>query len=36
MRARKTLQNVGAKVLGIVLNKVDVRHDGYYGYYNQY
>ncbi len=30
-RARKILQNVGANVLGIVLNKVDVRHDGYYG-----
>ena len=35
-RARKILQNVGAKVLGIVLNKVDVRHDGYYGYHNHY
>ncbi len=32
-RARKILQNVGANVLGIVLNKVDVRHDGYYGEY---
>jgi polysaccharide biosynthesis transport protein len=35
-RARKILQNVGANVLGIVLNKVDVRHDGYYGYYGHY
>ena len=32
-RARKILKNVGANVLGIVLNKVDVRHDGYYGEY---
>jgi len=36
MRARKILQNVGANVIGIVLNKVDVRHGGYYGYYNHY
>jgi Mrp family chromosome partitioning ATPase len=36
MRARKILQNVGANVLGIVFNKVDVRHDGYYGYYHHY
>ena len=35
-RARKILQNVGATVLGIVFNKVDVRHDGYYGYYGHY
>ena len=35
-RARKVLQNVGANVLGIVLNKVDVRHDGYYGEYDHY
>jgi polysaccharide biosynthesis transport protein len=35
-RARKILQNVGANVLGIVLNKVDVRHDGYYGYNTHY
>ena len=36
IRARKILQNVGANVLGIVLNKVDVRHDGYYGQYGHY
>jgi succinoglycan biosynthesis transport protein ExoP len=35
-RARKILQNVGANVLGIVLNKADVRHDGYYGYNTHY
>jgi capsular exopolysaccharide synthesis family protein len=32
-RAYKVLQIAGAKVLGVVLNKLDVRHDGYYGYY---
>ena len=35
-RARKILHNVGANVLGIVLNKVDVRHDGYYAGYGHY
>ncbi len=35
-RSRKILHNVGANVLGIVLNKVDVRHDGYYGEYGRY
>ncbi len=35
-RARKILQNVGANVLGIVLNKVDVRHGGYYSDYGNY
>lgn len=32
-RARKSLQTVGARILGIVLNKVEMRHNGYYGYY---
>src|SRR5205807_8310997 len=36
VRARKVLENVGARILGLVLNKVDVRHNGYYGYYNHY
>jgi capsular exopolysaccharide synthesis family protein len=35
-RSRKILQNVGANVLGIVFNKVDMRHEGYYGYYGGY
>ena len=35
-RARKILHNVGANVLGIVLNKVDMRHAGYYGEYGRY
>jgi capsular exopolysaccharide synthesis family protein len=35
-RARKILHNAGTNVLGIVLNKVDVQHNGYYGYYTHY
>jgi succinoglycan biosynthesis transport protein ExoP len=35
-RACRILENVGAKVLGVVLNKVDFRHDGYYAYYGYY
>ena len=35
-RARKILKNAGTNVLGIVLNKVDVRENGYYGYYGHY
>ncbi len=35
-RARKVLENAGARILGLVLNKVDVRHNGYYGYYGHY
>jgi len=35
-RARKILHNVGANVLGIVLNKVDMRHASYYGEYGRY
>lgn len=33
LRSCKTLQSARAKVLGIVVNKVDTRFDGYYGYY---
>jgi capsular exopolysaccharide synthesis family protein len=40
MRAHKILENAGAKILGTVLNKLDVRQDGYYGssyhYYSDY
>jgi succinoglycan biosynthesis transport protein ExoP len=32
-RARQELMNVGAKVFGVVLNNVDLRHDGYNDYY---
>jgi capsular exopolysaccharide synthesis family protein len=35
-RTRKILQNVGAKVVGIVYNKVDLRHGEYYGSYGHY
>ncbi len=35
-RAHKMLTMAGAKVLGAVLNKLDVRHNGYYGYYYHY
>ena len=35
-RARQQLRNVGAKVLGVVMNKIDLRHDDYYYYYNYY
>ena len=34
-RARKVLENAGARILGLVFNKVDVRHNGY-GYYGHY
>ena len=32
-RARRMMEHVGARILGVVLNKVDARRDGYYGYY---
>jgi len=36
-RAHRILENAGARVLGIVLNKVDMRFDAYYGsYYGPY
>jgi len=37
IRAHRILENAGARVLGIVLNKVDTRFDAYYGsYYGPY
>jgi len=35
-RTRQILEEIGAKILGVVLNKVDVRshNNGYYYYYN--
>ena len=33
---KELLQNVNAKILGVVLNKVDTSRKGYYGYYNSY
>jgi capsular exopolysaccharide synthesis family protein len=32
-RARQELTSVGAKIFGVVLNNVDLRHEGYDGYY---
>jgi hypothetical protein len=32
-RARHELLSVGAKIFGVVLNNVDLRHDGYNDYY---
>ncbi len=31
-RACKILEHAGGKIIGTVLNKVDARRDGYYGY----
>jgi polysaccharide biosynthesis transport protein len=40
IRTNQILQNAGAKILGCVLNKLDLKHDGYYGstyrYYGHY
>jgi len=33
VRAHKILESAGGRILGTVLNKVDSRGDGYYGYY---
>jgi capsular exopolysaccharide synthesis family protein len=32
MRTRGILENAGARILGVVLNKLDFRREGYYGY----
>jgi capsular exopolysaccharide synthesis family protein len=36
IRVKQTLQNVGAKIVGCVLNNTDIRHDEYYEYYTSY
>ena len=42
LRTRAILENTGAHILGVVLNKLDLRREGYYGYgygyyyYSQY
>jgi capsular exopolysaccharide synthesis family protein len=42
MRTRAILENAGARILGVVLNKLDMQREGYYGYgygyyaYNRY
>ena len=33
MRSCRVLQSAGARILGVALNKVDLRYDGYYGSY---
>jgi polysaccharide biosynthesis transport protein len=33
LRTRRILENVGARILGVALNKLDLRHQGYYGSY---
>lgn len=36
-RTTQILENAGAKILGVAMNKIDVRRDGYYGnYYGKY
>jgi Mrp family chromosome partitioning ATPase len=36
-RAHRALANAGARILGTVLNKTDLNHDGYYSsYYRAY
>ena len=30
------LQNAQANIMGIVLNRVDIKKEGYYKYYNKY
>jgi capsular exopolysaccharide synthesis family protein len=35
-RAKQSLEDVNAKIFGVVLNRVDVQHDGYYYYYYRY
>jgi capsular exopolysaccharide synthesis family protein len=35
-KAKAQLEKVGAKIIGVVLNDVDVKRDGYYKYYYYY
>jgi capsular exopolysaccharide synthesis family protein len=35
-RVKQAVTNVGGNLLGVVLNKVDARHDSGYGYYGNY
>lgn len=36
LRAKKMLENVGAKLVGVVLNNINVMRDDYYYYYHSY
>ena len=35
-RVKKSFDNVGAKITGVILNKIDVQDNSYYGYYSSY
>lgn len=35
-RARRMLENVGAKIMGVVLNNINILRDDYYYYYHSY
>jgi Mrp family chromosome partitioning ATPase len=36
LRAKKMLENVGAKLTGVVLNNINIMRDDYYYYYHSY
>ncbi len=36
LRTRNVLENAGARILGVVMNKLDLRQQGYYGNYGHY
>jgi len=36
LRVKQAVQQVGGRLIGVVLNNVDARHDDSYGYYNTY
>jgi Mrp family chromosome partitioning ATPase len=36
LRVKQALVNVGANIIGCVLNNTDTRHDEYYEYYTSY
>jgi capsular exopolysaccharide synthesis family protein len=36
IKAKELLEKVDAKILGVVLNKIDTKRKGYYGYYYNY
>jgi len=35
-RVKQAVTNVGGRLIGVVINNVDARHDDSYGYYNNY
>ena len=35
-RAKRLIENVGANVIGVVLNNINILRDDYYYYYNSY